>query len=477
MKRSPHLNLLVFSLCFLVPCAWAHPIPKQNHDRTIEVRLTPNAVVVNYRLEIDEYRAVQDLDKEEIACIRNPKEIAPIFLQHASPILRNNLIARLDDKELSFRGEGKIDTTATDHLRCDFTFTASWNPVPNAVHTFTLREANYEQEDFDRIELTLTAADGIRLQQTSIPDKELRERPPLERRPGDDERLRCVSATFTVGEPAALETGHPAATAAGSPDPAPTEHPPQHLLHLLFDTQRGIFVLLLLAAGFGAVHALTPGHGKTLVAAYLVGERGTVWHALLLGLMTTLTHTGAVIVLALVFLLSPTLAHRVELFQGLLGGLLITFLGLWLLMQRLFGRPDHVHLDGSAHHHHEPAPKGGASVRWWHLALLGIRGGLIPCWDAILLLCLAISAQRLWLGVPLLLAFSAGLASVLVGLGIGVVWTRDWAAARWGGGERMKKIASVLPLVSAAVLTALGLWLCYDSLHSEPPPEVHAAQR
>src|SRR5207302_2273997 len=71
------------------------------------------------------------------------------------------------------------------------------------------------------------------------------------------------------------------------------------LLDLLLDPQRGFWALLCLAAGFGAVHALTPGHGKTLVAAYLVGERGTAWHACLLGLVTTLTHTGAVIVLAL----------------------------------------------------------------------------------------------------------------------------------------------------------------------------------
>ena len=107
--------------------------------------------------------------------------------------------------------------------------------------------------------------------------------------------------------------------------------------------------------------------------------------------------------------------------------------------------------------------------------MLGVRGGLVPCWDAILLLCLAISARRLWLGVPLLLAFSAGLASVLVALGISVVWARNWAVARWGGGGRMTKIVRALPLVSAAVIIALGLWLCYDSLHPETPP-AHSAR-
>ncbi len=222
------------------------------------------------------------------------------------------------------------------------------------------------------------------------------------------------------------------------------------------------------------------------MAAYLVGKNGTVGHALLLGLMTTLTHTGAVLVLAVVFLISPSSASWIYYFQGLAGGLLITAFGLWLLLQRLSGRPDHFHFGGHSHHHHGhghdhvhrhlPVPRDGDRVRWWHLALLGIRGGLVPCWDAILLLCLAISAGRLWLGVPLLLAFSAGLAGVLVALGISVVWARNWAVARWGGSERLRKAFRTLPLVSAATITMLGLWLCYDSLHPEPPPATHSAR-
>ena len=115
-------------------------------------------------------------------------------------------------------------------------------------------------------------------------------------------------------------------------------------------------------------------------------------------------------------------------------------------------------------------------MKWWHLLLLGMRGGLMPCWDAILLLCFAISAGRLRLGVPLLLAFSAGLAGVLVALGVGVVWARNWAVSRWGAGERLGKVFRALPLFSAALITALGLWLCYDSLHAETPPPSHSAR-
>jgi len=484
MRRQAFF-LWLFFLCALAVLRgeflFAHPVPKQNHDRVIEVRLTPEAVIVKYQLEIDEYRAVQDLGKEELARIDSPRAIPRVFLEYAAPILRNNLIAQLDGEELSFRGGGEIDTSVTDHLRCNFTFTAAWKPSPHRPHRFTFREANYDQEDFNRIQLTLTAEPGVTLREVTAPDPALWDRPPLERKPGDAEHLCTLSATFVIGDAAQSMPVGAASRAApqvrlGSPDLPSGDAHPQKLLHLLLDTERGLVVLLLLAAGFGAVHALTPGHGKTLVAAYLVGERGTVWHALILGLMTTLTHTGAVFVLAIVFLISRPAAGLIYYVQGLLGGLLITLLGLWLLFQRLFGRPDHIHLGGHSHHHHDHdhehihVPGDGDAVRWWHLLLLGMRGGLVPCWDAILLLCLAISAGRVWLGVPLLLAFSAGLAGVLVALGISVVWARNWAVARWGGGKRLGKLFRALPLVSAAVITALGLWLCYDSLHTETPP-------
>jgi len=149
---------------------------------------------------------------------------------------------------------------------------------------------------------------------------------------------------------------------------------------------------------------------------------------------------------------------------GLVGGLLIAGLGLWLLMQRLAGQADHVHLGGGHHHHHgekeEPSRPG-----WAGLVLLGISGGIVPCWDAIAMLALAISAQRLWLGLPLLLAFSAGLAGVLVALGLAVVRARDLAGQRLES-ERVRRFLRVLPILSAVVITALGLWLCFESVQS-----------
>jgi nickel/cobalt exporter len=248
---------------------------------------------------------------------------------------------------------------------------------------------------------------------------------------------------------------------------------PQNLMHLLLDTRRGLAMLLLMAVLLGAAHALTPGHGKTLVAAYLIGERGTVGHAVLLGVVTTVTHTAAVLLLAalLPVFFKDTSDAAVQSALGLVGGLLVAGLGFWLLLRRLAGQADHVHLPGHGHHHHHHGhdhdhvhlPAGG-KVGFWQLVVLGVQGGIVPCWDAIAMLCVAISAQRLSLAVPLLLAFSAGLAGVLILLGVGVVYTRDWAGGRWGDGPRARRIARALPLVSAVFITLMGLWLCYDSV-------------
>src|SRR5205807_5311312 len=105
---------------------------------------------------------------------------------------------------------------------------------------------------------------------------------------------------------------------------------------------------------FRSIHALTPGHGKTLVAAYLVGEHGTVWHAFVLGVVTTLTHTGAVLALAAgLRMFFPSAAPAdVQTILGVGGGLLVAGVGFWLLLRRLSGGADHIHLGGHGHHHH-----------------------------------------------------------------------------------------------------------------------------
>jgi ABC-type nickel/cobalt efflux system permease component RcnA len=462
------------------PAAQAHPVPRRIHDRTVAVRLTADAAVVDYRLDVDEFTVVYvDLpaviEKEELARLSTPAEFYDAFARLYAPILADNLIASLDGKPLTFRCVRRVrrtrdeDGTVLDHLRFDFRFQTEWRPAPGRPHQFVFREGNYELED-GTVRLSLSGDGSVRLEGKTEPDKKLQERRPQELQPGDGERLRKAGATFVL--PAAAAS---APAPAGEPPDEPTAEPAGRasLLNLLLDPRRGLWVLLALAAGFGAVHALTPGHGKTLVAAYLVGERGTVWHALVLGLVTTLTHTGAVLLLAggLLVLYPDTVPAQVRTVLGFSGGLLVAGMGFWLFSRRLSGGPDHVHLGGSGHHHHThergghvhavgPAADAGGL---WGLVVLGVSGGIVPCWDAIAMFGFAVSAQRVWLALPLLLAFSAGLAAVLIVLGVLVVQVKGFAAARWGGSGLVK----ALPLVSAVVVTALGLWLCYDSVHLE----------
>jgi ABC-type nickel/cobalt efflux system permease component RcnA len=466
---------LAFLLALLVgSLAFAHPMPRRLHDRTIKVHLTAHdnhvEIVVDYRLEVDPFTAVFDdltaiLDKDDFKKLRQPQEFYQAFVDNYAPILSGNLLAKLDDRPLELRCRRKSftlrDENGTDllHLRCDFVFYAEVATELSGPpsHHFRFREGNYELEE-GRIALTLDSATGVRIESKSEPDDALKARPATELRPGDDAELRQASATFVLEKSiSAPPDGEPAASA--EPDNVPTPK----TLHSLLDSKQGIALLLCLAAVFGAAHALTPGHGKTLVAAYLVGERGTIGHALFLGLVTTITHTGAVLILSAVlyWLFPGTVPGDIQVALGLVGGLLVAGMGFWLLLRRLTGGADHIHIGGGHHHHHEPAATTTTDVGWLRLTVLGISGGIVPCWDAILMLGFAITAQRLWLGLPLLLAFSAGLASVLIAIGMAVVCLKGFASSRWGESRLVRS----LPLVSAGLVTMMGLWLCYDTMH------------
>src|SRR5262249_28494124 len=197
-----------------------------------------------------------------------------------------------------------------------------------------------------RLDLAFADEQGLTLTTRAEPPADLKDRRDVNRTDDDDPRLRELSATFTTEPPAT----------ASEPPPAQESDPERTLvtkmrrggLTVLLDSELGLGLLLPLAGGFGAAHALTPGHGKTLVAAYLVRQRGTVGHAFLLGLVTTITHTGVVIILAalLPFILNRVAPERVQAILGFGGGLLIAALGLWLLLRRLSGGADHVHIGG-----------------------------------------------------------------------------------------------------------------------------------
>lgn len=291
---------------------------------------------------------------------------------------------------------------------------------------------------------------------------------------------RCLALSMFLA-PAAL-----AAPAAPTPD---------YLARLLHQGDLSLGLLLAgvaVAFALGAVHALSPGHGKTIVAAYLVGTRGTPKHAIFLGGMVTFTHTISVFLLGLVtlFLSQFVLPDKISAVLGVISGIAIVWIGATLFYKRLraarrhgHAHPHHHHDHGHhdhdhAHdHHHEPAhgtlvhdhgdghvhshgPEGDVSLG--SLIALGASGGLVPCPSAMVLLLSAIALGRIGLGLTLLVAFSLGLAGVLMGIGLAVLYAKSWLP----DARKTSQHAAfrLIPVASAALIVCIGLLMTGVSL-------------
>ena len=228
-----------------------------------------------------------------------------------------------------------------------------------------------------------------------------------------------------------------------------------------------MFWALLIAFFLGAVHALEPGHGKTVVAAYLVGNRGKIRHAFALGGIVTVTHTLGIFILGAVilFVYSNLTPDQVVPWTGFLSGLIIVGVGIYLLLRSRKGRHHHHHHDHSHdhehhhdhghHHHHMPE-----EITWGSVLALGISGGLVPCPGALVILLTAVSLNRTAFGLLLLLAFSFGLAAILIAIGVLMVMARP-LMDRWSGEGRFIRM---LPRISAVVIIVLGLVMALHSL-------------
>ena len=216
-------------------------------------------------------------------------------------------------------------------------------------------------------------------------------------------------------------------------------------------TPTAIVAGIAIAYAFGAVHALSPGHGKTLVGAYLVGSRGTPQAAFWLGLTTTVTHTLAVFILGAIALLA---SHYIDLDRvypilGAFSGVAICLVGLRLLAMRLRDRHHH-HNHHDRHYHH-----GQRREDWSSILAIGISGGLVPCPSALVLLLSAIALHQIAYGLMLIGGFSLGLASVLIGLGLAAVYGRQWLEKAPIGAGVTQRLSAIGAL--ATVCIGLGL--------------------
>jgi ABC-type nickel/cobalt efflux system permease component RcnA len=328
--------------------------------------------------------------------------------------------------------------------------------------------------------------------------------------------VRLANQASTVSAPVAMP-------AAASPQKLALEAnkqgtPRSRFTELIASNQWGLWFVLtaaLIAAALGGLHALEPGHGKTIVAAYLVGSQGKAVHALLLGLIVTVTHTAGVYGLGLITLYASKYVVPDHLYPwlGIGSGLTIALLGLYMLGRRYAG---HGHTHG---HHHHPGPfghshdhellhprehghhsghsheptndvpgHGGAPVlppahahehhhhdhqglghshgdhslfSYRQLVMLGVTGGIIPCPAALVVLLSAIALHRVAFGLYLIVAFSLGLAIVLISIGLVTVYARRLLSQLPSDGPLVNRW---LPMASATVITCLGLGIAAQAL-------------
>jgi ABC-type nickel/cobalt efflux system permease component RcnA len=223
------------------------------------------------------------------------------------------------------------------------------------------------------------------------------------------------------------------------------------------DHLSALVILASLAAAFfwGMAHALSPGHGKTIVAAYLVGQRGTPWHAAALGAIVTATHTIGVFALGLVTLALSAFIVPEQLYPwlNLVSGVLVVAIGATVFRSR-FRHRGHTH--GHTHHHHDEheAPSRRS------LVAVGVTGGLLPCPSALVVLLAAISLHRVAFGMLLIVAFSAGLALSITGIGLVAVFAKQvFKRASFEG-----RLVRLLPAASALVILAAGLAMTVRAL-------------
>jgi nickel/cobalt exporter len=485
-------SLALFLSAIVVAPAAAHPLTDFRFDRTAAVRAADDGVEVIFTLETSllslHLDARNRLSPADIAGLdKSPRGYAAVYAKRVAPELLEKFKIDLDGVRVAL-DVASIDVTFTDHAICRFVLHGAW--PPGERH----RVLHVNDETFSDkpgvVNLTVDRKGNAKLELLDVdePPARLRDKPQLTAE--EASLARKATATLRLTSPVATPTTpHP--TAATLPEPVVNADVPpapnlladlaRRGLPALFDSSFGIGVLLLAAFLFGAAHAFTPGHGKTLVAAYLVGERGTVKHAVILALATTVAHTGSVIVVAAILwsVYGNNVPGNTQGTLQFVAGLLVLGVGLWLLLRRLTGQADHFHLfaghhhqhehdhlhshhhDHGHHHHHGPPPESAKTTGGWlRIVLMGLGGGLVPCWDAVLLLVAASAMGRLGFALPLLLAFSLGLGAVLVALGVGVVYayragTKRFNESRW---------FRLLPTVSALLLVGIGFWLCKQAV-------------
>jgi nickel/cobalt transporter (NicO) family protein len=436
------LTLAVLAALAAPASALAHPLGNFTVNRQTEIELSGGRVYVHYALDLAEIPTFQ-LGARVRAAGFAPEAARGLELRldgRRTPL-------RLLERRVSERpGAGGLKT-----LRFDAVYAAAGTGSRLSFH-----DRNFASRIGWR-EIVVRAEDGAELRAASVPAEsrsdDLRAYPnDLLRSPLD---VTSATASFTLGD------------GAGTPPQLRDESAAGHAkggfesLVSRGDLSLGVILLsLLIAAFWGAAHALTPGHGKAIVAGYLVGTKGRPVDAVLLGGIVTITHTIGVFGLGFVTLLLSRFIVPETLYPWLtlISGLLVVVVGASVLFSRSRRRGhhhqhdhDHSHEHGRHHHHHHDR-RGLLGV--------GVAAGLLPCPSALVVLLSAIALHRIGFGLALIVAFSLGLAATITSIGlVAVLAKRAFSRISLDG-----PLIRLLPAASAVVILLVGVTITLKAL-------------
>ncbi len=471
---------LLLALIATAKDAFAHPMGNFSINHYAGIRIYPGAVEVLYlidRAEIPTYQETQDA-----AIVTQPGDptLAP-YLNREAAEWNRNLRLEIDGKVIALTpvssnvifppGAGGLPTMKIGVLYRGI-LPASKQPL----------HVRYLDQNFPGHagwkEIVVTAAPGVTLPgelpfrvdrsaQLSDYPTNLLNSPPQDLEAGFDVTLSAAASTDSIASNTAPQLS---ANKQATPRSRFTE--------LMTNRSTSLWFLLtaaFLAFGLGALHALEPGHGKTIVAAYLVGSRGRPRHAVGLGLLVTAAHTAGVYLLGAVVLYAShyIVPERIYPWLSIFSGLVIVALAGYLLLRAWTGFEPRDDGDDGVLHTHWYQPRGRArpaptdlssedrTIPLRQLLLLGITGGIIPCPAALVVLLSAVSLHRIGFGLFLIVIFSLGLAAVLITIGIAMVKAGS-LLSRWKGDSPW--IKRWLPMASASAMLLAGIAIAVSAL-------------
>ena len=490
------LALCLAALALVVPAASAHPLGNFTINHYNGLRVETDAVIVDHVTDFAEIPTFAERQAMDVNADGTISDAEMADYQHsACADLATTLQLTADGRPLALTptatglhfapGAGSQVMRLVCVMRAPLALAAAGATFEFSDPSFAERRGWREivvEGDATAITDSDARAAGVSARLTSYPS-ELLALP-----------LNQASAHFTAHPggaplpPATYPDATPIGTTAAVPAPidAPAPAVPGGATDLGADvtalfqapdlTPPVMLLSLLVALVLGALHALSPGHGKTVMAAYLVGSRGNARQAIGLGLTVTVSHTLGVLALGLLSLSAAAIMPPERLYPilSVASGVIVVVIGAYLLLTRLrTWRAARAVVDHDHDHHHQPEgwhehdgaghthlPQPGMGRRG--LFALGLSGGMIPSVSALLVLIGSISIGRPAWGIVLTVAFGLGMASVLVGVGLALVHARRFV-------ERLPVASTLrfgqrLPVLTAAVVLIAGLLIAGQGL-------------